>query len=905
MMFKISTIAVAIAVTLSLSANAANYHTDAGIQHQKVGVANPVSIVDTSVVTGTAKPLTAKNQYSAKSYSASSTDDGIVPQSCTVDEMTQYAGAELAEYFSNAYLFNDIRAGYECFRPLFEEFEESNVVFSQANQTVLIDALLADLNSGDALTEKTFGKLMYFRTAYFNKTSRNGNFQLSSDIEAKVKQAFDLIFEKVDYGSTTIVDQIILSEAVNLSGSWYTFLDFMDFAGGDARIADNLYLMDEYADILNAVQPLHTADFTDTLQYSLYVTANSVINEVNRQVRYFNGELVADNAVLPGILAKYVYATVIDDPAPSNAVYSLLSFTAFGSSDELIAAIQEVLDAEGKFSEMHIATLRAISAESLDCTTFGRDDLLCAGDELVGEMRAFALPNTFTFGDITFLTKMSEERTREIYNSLQATRAQFFRDTGVTEAVSDDPNANPTFVVYASPDDYQAFHGFLYNLDTNNGGIYIEQDGTLYTFDRPDTEMFVLEELARHEYTHYLISRYLVNGMWGETEMYENNRMVWFDEGLANYMTSASQHEGTSPLRTMIDMQQSSSETRTISDVTQTTYNDSWMYPYSALVFNYLESIDSDVLVTLSKALVEDDITEFDSVVSSLASLDSGFQTYIGGLNKDEAVTPWYDYPMDAFLEDDGVDTIRTVLTTSMGSDVTCTETDEINFSCSFNIDAAGDTFTQVGIVNSVLDAGIVEALSEGPNNAMTLTCYPTSFGVSGVAAECIGLLRPDGVAFDDGTEEPVDTDGDGVPDDEDAFPNDPTEWADTDGDGYGDNSDVFPNDSTEWLDSDSDGHGDNSDAFPNDASEWADTDGDGYGDNSDAFPQDSAEWVDTDGDGHGDNSDYYPNDASKWEQETTTTPTAPTSEAKASGGSFGFSIIAMILLGFTRYRKR
>ena len=39
-----------------------------------------------------------------------------------------------------------------------------------------------------------------------------------------------------------------------------------------------------------------------------------------------------------------------------------------------------------------------------------------------------------------------------------------------------------------------------------------------------------------------------------------------------------------------------------------------------------------------------------------------------------------------------------------------------------------------------------------------------------------------------------IDTDGDGVPDDEDAFPNDPTESADTDGDGFGDNSDACVN---------------------------------------------------------------------------------------------------------------
>lgn len=52
----------------------------------------------------------------------------------------------------------------------------------------------------------------------------------------------------------------------------------------------------------------------------------------------------------------------------------------------------------------------------------------------------------------------------------------------------------------------------------------------------------------------------------------------------------------------------------------------------------------------------------------------------------------------------------------------------------------------------------------------------------------------------------PVDTDGDGVPDDEDAFPNDPNEQVDTDGDGTGDNADT---------DDDNDGLADQVDAWP------------------------------------------------------------------------------------------
>jgi hypothetical protein len=50
-----------------------------------------------------------------------------------------------------------------------------------------------------------------------------------------------------------------------------------------------------------------------------------------------------------------------------------------------------------------------------------------------------------------------------------------------------------------------------------------------------------------------------------------------------------------------------------------------------------------------------------------------------------------------------------------------------------------------------------------------------------------------------------IDSDGDGVDDDEDSFPEDKTQWEDTDGDGHGDNPygnnpDYFPSDSTRWA---------------------------------------------------------------------------------------------------------
>ena len=108
----------------------------------------------------------------------------------------------------------------------------------------------------------------------------------------------------------------------------------------------------------------------------------------------------------------------------------------------------------------------------------------------------------------------------------------------------------------------------------------------------------------------------------------------------------------------------------------------------------------------------------------------------------------------------------------------------------------------------------------------------------------------------------PPDSDGDGIEDSLDAFPDDPLESVDSDGDGTGnvadrdddndgvtDEGDMFPLDPYEFLDSDRDGIGNNADQ---------DDDDDGVPDQQDAFPLDKTEIEDIDGDGWGDNGDIW-----------------------------------------------
>ena len=151
-------------------------------------------------------------------------------------------------------------------------------------------------------------------------------------------------------------------------------------------------------------------------------------------------------------------------------------------------------------------------------------------------------------------------------------------------------------------------------------------------------------------------------------------------------------------------------------------------------------------------------------------------------------------------------------------------------------------------------------------NDVKTVPSSATSVGDSWSAKITPSDGMDSGIAYDTASISviDIDSDGDGIFNENDEFPNDPAETVDSDSDGVGDNGDAFPNNDAETMDSDSDGVGDNADVFPNDDTETLDSDEDTVGDNADAFPTDATETMDSDSDGVGDNADVFPNDANE-----------------------------------------
>lgn len=160
------------------------------------------------------------------------------------------------------------------------------------------------------------------------------------------------------------------------------------------------------------------------------------------------------------------------------------------------------------------------------------------------------------------------------------------------------------------------------------------------------------------------------------------------------------------------------------------------------------------------------------------------------------------------------------------------------------------------------------------------------------------GLSDDDEIIYNTNPNNP-DTDGDGINDgDEITLGTNPTN-NDTDMDGVEDGDDVDPLD--QYSDSDGDGLSDIAETNLGTDPLDMDSDDDGTNDQDDAFPNDATESVDTDGDGVGDNKDVFPNEASVLASVQVYVYAA---EAAATGRISGISIAKALLAKIDRADK-
>ncbi|MEB3055090.1 collagenase ColA [Bacillus pseudomycoides] len=261
------------------------------------------------------------------------------------------------------------------------------------------------------------------------------------------------------------------------------------------------------------------------------------------------------------------------------------------------------------------------------------------------------LPKTYTFddGSIVFKTgdKVTEEKVKRLYWAAKEVKAQYHRVIGKDGALeSGKADDVLTIVIYNNPDEYKR-NSQLYGYDTNNGGIYIEGKGTFFTFERtPQQSSYTLEELFRHEFTHYLQARYEVPGSWGQGELYQNERMTWFDEGNAEFFAGSTRTNNVVPRKSVIKGLSSNPAERYTAERTLFSKYGSWdFYNYSFALQSYLYTHQFETFDKIQDLIRANDVKGYDAYREALSkdpNLNKEYQDYMKQLidNQDTYNTP-------------------------------------------------------------------------------------------------------------------------------------------------------------------------------------------------------------------------------------------------------------------------
>ncbi|CAL9569406.1 hypothetical protein SUDANB120_04816 [Streptomyces sp. enrichment culture] len=232
-------------------------------------------------------------------------------------------------------------------------------------------------------------------------------------------------------------------------------------------------------------------------------------------------------------------------------------------------------------------------------------------------------PNTFTYdnGAIKVRTALDRATVDQLYYASKQVKAQYHRVIGTDQPLAGDPNSTLNIVLYASRADYVNYHPILTGYDTNNGGIYIENGATFYTYQRrvPQDSTLTLEELFRHEYVHYLNGRFAVHGFFGQGPWYEGDRTTAMDEGTAEFFDGATRSDGIavrkSLVKSIIGDTAGGGPRMSVGQILNATYDGDGFrfYSYAGTFFEFLWTEKPSLLREMYTHLRNNDVAKYDA----------------------------------------------------------------------------------------------------------------------------------------------------------------------------------------------------------------------------------------------------------------------------------------------------
>ncbi|MFJ7266326.1 collagenase [Streptomyces sp. NPDC099050] len=358
-------------------------------------------------------------------------------------------------------------------------------------------------------------------------------------------------------------------------------------------------------------------------------------------------------------------------------------------------------------------------------------------------------PNTYTYdsGAIKVRTALDRATVDQLYYASKQVKAQYHRVVGTDQPLAGDANATLNVVLYASRADYVSYQPLLTGYGINNGGMYIENGATFYTYQRrvPQDSQLTLEELFRHEYTHYLNGRFAVPGTFGQGAWYEGDRTTAMDEGTAEFFDGATRDNGIavrkSLIKSIIADTAGGGPRMSVDQLLHATYaNDGFrFYGYSGAFFEFLWNEQPSKLREMYGHLRANDPAGFDAWRKRMgrdAAVQSGYDRFLDAqiAKVDQLYVPNTAFTPNAQLRDAVLADVKSTFATATYNTPDCVENGEPGkrrFTCTGRITANLKDWRSddqnFKDMSETVDYFILDRAGAASNNLADMNC---SFGV-------------------------------------------------------------------------------------------------------------------------------------------------------------------------------
>ncbi|MEV6976026.1 collagenase [Kitasatospora sp. NPDC093806] len=267
-------------------------------------------------------------------------------------------------------------------------------------------------------------------------------------------------------------------------------------------------------------------------------------------------------------------------------------------------------------------------------------------------------PNTFSYdnGTLVVRTALDKATADQLYYATKQVKAQFFRTIGTDQPLADDTHPVLTVQLYDTKTNYRWLQYLLFKVgDVENGGMFIEQDSTFFTYQRTTAESyFSLEELFRHEYTHYLNARWAIPES-GYTDRWPSDATFAMNEGTAEYFAGSTSKDGVKARKYMVRQiawdDRDGNPRLTVDQILHATWNGLGFraYPYAATFFNLLGERHPEQLAEMYRLLRADDVAGYNAWRDRLGRDANLQREYTAFLNAEIPLTDNLFVPVTGF----------------------------------------------------------------------------------------------------------------------------------------------------------------------------------------------------------------------------------------------------------------